>query len=306
MKVLSSGERRALYILNIIFEVEARKAQKQATLFIVDDIADSFDYKNKYAIIEYLMEVAAEDGFQQIVLSHNFDFYRSVSGRLHLGRRNRILASKEDSEIHLEEEVYQNSAPFSDWRMHLDNERKLIASIPFIRNLAEFSGDDDSYMKLTSLLHVKSDTDQFDISDLQGLIQTVLHDQANLVLANQGRPVKDLIFSVADAIVGDPADSALLEEKVVLSIAIRLKSEEYMIGRINDNQFWQGIARNQTVQLIQRFKEDFPTEADILSLLNRVNLMTPENIHLNSFMYEPILDLSAQHLKRLYRQVSTL
>ncbi|MEO1126367.1 MAG: hypothetical protein AAFX95_20205, partial [Cyanobacteria bacterium J06639_16] len=39
--VLSNGERRALYILNIIFEVEARKASGQETLFIVDDIADS-------------------------------------------------------------------------------------------------------------------------------------------------------------------------------------------------------------------------------------------------------------------------
>lgn len=29
-------------------------------------------------------------------------------------------------------------------------------------------------------------------------------------------------------------------------------------------------------------------------------MMTPENIHLNSFMYEPILDMSYDHLKKLY------
>jgi len=29
-----------------------------------------------------------------------------------------------------------------------------------------------------------------------------------------------------------------------------------------------------------------------------VVLMTPENIHLNSFMYEPIIDMSDEHLKR--------
>jgi hypothetical protein len=34
--------------------------------------------------------------------------------------------------------------------------------------------------------------------------------------------------------------------------------------------------------------------------------MTPENIHLNSFMYEPILDLSDAHLKDLYRDVLAL
>ena len=32
--------------------------------------------------------------------------------------------------------------------------------------------------------------------------------------------------------------------------------------------------------------------------------MTPENIHINSFMYEPILDISNQHLKQLYKKIS--
>jgi hypothetical protein len=45
LEVLSQGEKRALYILNILFEINARKKQGQETLIIVDDIADSFDYK---------------------------------------------------------------------------------------------------------------------------------------------------------------------------------------------------------------------------------------------------------------------
>ena len=31
-----------------------------------------------------------------------------------------------------------------------------------------------------------------------------------------------------------------------------------------------------------------------------VLLMTPEAIHVNSFMYEPILDMSDHHLKKLF------
>jgi len=58
LSVLSTGEKRALYLLNILFEVEARKKSNVETLFILDDIADSFDYKNKYAIIEYLKEIS--------------------------------------------------------------------------------------------------------------------------------------------------------------------------------------------------------------------------------------------------------
>jgi hypothetical protein len=34
--------------------------------------------------------------------------------------------------------------------------------------------------------------------------------------------------------------------------------------------------------------------------------MTPESIHLNSFMYEPILDMSDGHLRNLLKQVRGL
>ena len=34
--------------------------------------------------------------------------------------------------------------------------------------------------------------------------------------------------------------------------------------------------------------------------------MTPENIHMNSFMYEPILDLSDLYLKNLYEKVKEM
>ena len=305
-KVLSNGESRALYILNIIFEVEARRTAGQHTLFIVDDIADSFDYKNKYAIIEYLSEVSVEDGFQQLILSHNFDFYRTVSSRLNLKRQNRMLANKENGVVTLLPEIYQKSSPFSHWRQNLTKNPMLIASIPFLRNLAEFSGDDVSYNKLTSLLHVKSDTAQFSIANLEALIKSILHDQAGLSLPDPASIVKDLIYQSAFSIASSTTDTAALEDKVTLSIAIRLKAEDFMIMRINDESFWHEISRNQTITLIKRFKADFPLERNCIQLLEQVNLMTPENIHLNSFMYEPILDLSSQHLKRLFTKIDAL
>lgn len=47
-------------------------------------------------------------------------------------------------------------------------------------------------------------------------------------------------------------------------------------------------------------------ETDNLEIIDKVNLMTPENIHINSFMYEPILDMSNEHLKELYKNVSNM
>ena len=50
----------------------------------------------------------------------------------------------------------------------------------------------------------------------------------------------------------------------------------------------------------------FPHELQSIALIEQVNLMTPENIHLNSFMYEPILDMAPEHLKRLYVDVKAV
>jgi len=115
-----------------------------------------------------------------------------------------------------------------------------------------------------------------------------------------------MIYLAATEIADKPADTSVLEDKVVLSIAIRLKAEDFMISKINDEAFWHGISSNQTTTLVKRFKNDFPGEKQYIRLLDRVNLMTPENIHLNSFMYEPILDLSGHHLKKLFAKVDAL
>lgn len=44
----------------------------------------------------------------------------------------------------------------------------------------------------------------------------------------------------------------------------------------------------------------------MIETLQGVVLITPESIHLNSFMYEPILDMSDARLKALYHEVKNL
>ena len=79
LRALSTGESRALYILDIMYEVFVRWKNRTKTLFVFDDISDSFDYKNKFAIIDFLEDVTkTEDtNFLAIVLTHNFDFLRT-------------------------------------------------------------------------------------------------------------------------------------------------------------------------------------------------------------------------------------
>ena len=93
-----------------------------------------------------------------------------------------------------------------------------------------------------------------------------------------------------------------LEKKLVLSIGIRLQAEVFMIGKIDNKFITEDIRKNQTTKLLKLYKEKFSNDPNV-KILEQVNLMTTENIHLNSFMYEPLMDLSDHHLKKLYKKV---
>jgi hypothetical protein len=316
--VLSQGERRAFYLLNVIFEIKSRQMQGHKTLFIIDDIADSFDYKNKYAIIEYLKDLSNDVNFYSIILTHNFDFFRTIHSRILFGTyrsTHSLVAEKMTTEIRLISTEERNIIePFENWRRSAkDNEKHLIACIPFVRNLIDFKdGQDDNYKYLTHVLHkklqngtIKATTD-IAISDLQPAFSSVLSD----VLFAFPDTNKKLIDIIEEQIIviKDPnnANSPLLEDKIILAIGTRLKAEEYMWSKVTIQDQING---SQTGKLFQRYKNQFDTDNDhkeIIRTLESVIIMTPENIHLNSFMYEPILDMSTDELKNLHTNVCKL
>lgn len=304
LEVLSQGEKRALYILNILFEINARRKLGQETLVIADDIADSFDYKNKYAIIEYLKEISQLNRFCCVFLTHNFDFHRTISGRLNIKRQNRLFVVKNGRNLRLKQEKYQNN-PFEFWKNNLEDKRYAISSIPFFRNLADYCGREVEYQRLTSLLHIKTDTTLITILDLENIYKQIINKPA-LTLPDAQKSVIDIIHELADEIAQDVEGQAELESKIILSIAIRLKAEAFMIKKIANRFFVDEIGSNQTIKLLIKYKSDFPQEQNSIALMEQVNLMTPENINLNSFMYEPILDMSPEHLKQLYAAVKVV
>ncbi|MCY4211998.1 MAG: hypothetical protein OXE97_13310 [Gammaproteobacteria bacterium] len=311
VNILSSGERRALYILNIIFEVEARATEGIQTLFIVDDIADSFDYKNKYAIVEYLNDILAEGDFRQIILTHNYDFYRTVWRRLNLGGANFHISKSSDKITLTKEQMYRD--PFEKWTSSADEADKtdmLIAMIPFVRNLAEYCGYREESLLLTKLLHIKSNSHELLVKNLLEVFCKILKGKNFSSELDNTQPVISLIYRVANRISCETESSPDLEKKIVLSIAIRLRAEQYMIDVIDDPDWVESINKNQTGKLVKRFKEDVVNKceehAELVDLMERVNLMTPENIHLNSFMYEPILDMASEHLSKLYKELETV
>ncbi|MET4781604.1 hypothetical protein [Glaciihabitans sp. UYNi722] len=305
LQVLSTGEKKALYILNVLFEVQRRKGSAGETLFIVDDIADSFDYKNKYAIIQYLKDISEVGNFRLVMLTHNFDFFRTLESRF-VPYNQCFMASRNDDGVGLAPAAGIKNPFINDLKPHFfDDLMKRIASIPFMRNLLEYTrGDSDpDYLKLTSLLHWKDDTATLTQADLDIAFSNLFGGSVGWLTPSE--LVLDAIHKCADHCVA--ADTSInFENKILLSMAIRLLAEKFMATQINDPTFVAGLNSSQTGKLFSRFKKDFPAKVHAIHILEKVVLMTPEQIHVNSFMYEPILDMSDDHLRRLLGDVKTL
>lgn len=309
---LSNGEKKALYLLNVIFEIEARKEMENRTLLIIDDIADSFDYRNKYAIIEYLKEIVDDELFLPIIFTHNFDFYRTVAGRLNIiPCSNFVLRS--ENELELIHGQYFNNV-FDTWRDRVyKNDIIFLSSISFVRNLAEYiyGRDSEIYNNLTSLLHYKKfrrddikSTEEILVSDLVYWYEFIWGRDANKFEQDMEQKVYDFLLEEAAKIIDDDIQSEDIEYKIVLSIAIRLKAEKYMIDRINDDEEIIKISKNQTRELRDLIQFDDTEEDNIIQeIIEKVLIITSENIHINSFMYEPIVDMAIEELKKLYREV---
>ncbi|AYM94905.1 hypothetical protein EAG14_00885 [Acidovorax sp. 1608163] len=307
IKTLSQGEKRALYLLNFIFEVEARSLVSQKTLFIIDDVADSFDYKNKHAIVQYLEDLDGNPNFFQIILTHNFDFFRTLANNF-VHRDRCLMANRHAAHITLSKAdgIKNYFIGILKEKVHV-NPRALCATIPFTRNLIEYTkGENDpDYLKLTCLLHWKEGTDaitEMDYFEIYNRTFGTAH-------VGQNKPIKDLLHEQATAISNEADHAGLnLEDKVLLSMAIRMKSEEFLIRKIReikqDPGYWCE-SKSQFGFLVKEYKKLQPG-SNALRTLEKVSITVSSNIHLNSFMYEPILDLTIDHLIRLYQEVDGL
>lgn len=304
LTALSLGEKRAFYILQNLFEIETRKTQKQEALIVCDDIADSFDYKNKYAIVEYLADLIANDKFTLLILTHNFDFYRTVASRL---KCRVYFASRSTSrDIKLETGIYNPDIIKNKFISQVSKKRQFIGLIPFVRNLIEYTDGSSSsdYMLLTSCLHQKDDTGSITIENIYDIYKSHLSEIGDKEVTFTEEKFKDVLFDEATAVLED-ANDVDLANKLILSMAIRLKSEALMKSILTEEQLAEmEVGNNQTGQLLKLLKKYYSeSHRDLCLLMDRVVMLTSENIHFNNFMFEPLVDISSLHLKKLYRDV---
>lgn len=318
--VLSKGELRAFYTLQLLFAIEKMKREGgQEHLLVFDDISDSYDYKNKYAMVEYLCDLKGDNRFKLIILTHNFDFYRTIASRLGVKRNSIYMAYKDaNEEIKFHPAEYLKN-PFKYIKGKADRPEFFISMIPLARNLIEYTKDittgqpKSDYISLTSCLHVKNETANLTVNDIEQIIARNV-DVPNMPTAQTNINIKDYIYNTAENLCQPQPtlDKINIENKIVLSAAVRLKAEDYMIAKLKEvmqsgdfSAFYNGITSNQTFELTKKFSELCSPSHNIHLLLKEVNMITPENIHLNSFMFKPLIDMSVWRLKELYQDTKT-
>ena len=307
LKVLSKGEQRAYFILQFLFEIESRQDADEITLLVFDDVADSFDYKNKYAIIEYIRDLHKSDKFKSLILTHNFDFYRTIASRLTLHKFSYMATRDDERCVKIKEGLYMNDL-FKEYLKNHNESKIFISLIAFVRNLIEYtdSSKADDCVLLTKCLHQKNGSDAITLAEIFDVFKSRIKKLSKEEIGLDGNEkIQNFIFLTADAIAEEEnINEILLENKIVLSVACRLKTEQYLIKNLPDLDF-EKIRAFQTRVLSTKYNEAYP-ESDNREIIEKVNLMTPENIHINSFMYEPLIDMSVYHLIDLYKEVNSL
>lgn len=307
-KILSRGEKRAFIILQFLFEMEARKTMDHDSIIIMDDIADSFDYQNKYAIVEYIKDIAADSSnkFYMLVLTHNYDFYRTLSSRLGLPQSNMWMAERLASgKVIINQGQYKGNVYTNAFINHDDNDKIFISMIPFVRNLIEYTkGESDAdYITLTECLHQKTNTKNITVAQLVNIMADYTQGKGMKHRKTTDK-IYDLIMQTADNITTEAnPNEVIIENKVCLAIAIRHLAEIYMHDKMiaaGKTEEDLSVTGNQTGKWTGKFKKTCPKDTNY-SIIERVNMMTPELIHLNSFMFEPLIDMSIYHLIQLYK-----
>ncbi|AUD63402.1 hypothetical protein BK010_07280 [Tenericutes bacterium MO-XQ] len=305
-KRFSSGEKRAIFILYFLFEIELKRMSGIPYTIVADDIVDSFDYKNKYAMIEYLSELSLDPNVQLIILTHNFDFYRSacisLGGNLNSRLFGYIDTNDDVSLFNANSSDYESFELFRSWKTK-DDVSSLIALVPFLRNLVELQEGNSSpnYAVLCNYLHYNLSTPILTLAGL-GTIYTnngILHTSASSITTYWNLLIQEV------KTISSPVVESDIKKKIILGLFIRLASDFFLLEKYKSNNGGADPAissgSNWTKQLKKLSLQYLTVEEK--RLYDRAVTVAPSFIHVNSFMYEPLIDVGSEKLLSIAQEL---
>lgn len=305
----STGEKRNFYFLNAIIEIEKKRLEKQPFVLILDDAVDSFDYKNKYGMIDYLVDIANDQKVQLIILTHNFDFFRSSILALGKQNVNKYFAYRGDSGVIqfydiAEESYYLTLGDFNNWKANPSKEQ-LFALVPFARDVIQLESNskDSDTLELDKYLHFDANkTDSLTMGSLLNVLSTRLcANVGQLFCAND--PYLKTLANVIDNIV-KPIKETNLEYKITIGIGVRVFLERFLSLTIHDKTQNWFVPTNQYIREKELLLQaDQYLSEDDKSMVTESMIISPSYVHANSFMYEPLIDVGAGKLLEIYQKL---
>ena len=299
----STGEIRSYNLINLIIEIEKERMKGEPFTIVLDDAVDSFDYKNKYGIIDYLVDANKDPNIQLIVFTHNFDFYRSSILAFGKGTTNQYFMYKDDNNditFHdsKNKHYYLEVCKFNDWK-NTPTISQYFALIPFFRSTLQLESNSHNSDVQTIDEYLHYDDSLSSARDFTRLDTILKSKGCNLP---SGVSVYDKFLEKLNAEVASIISAGInetnLEEKITLGLYIRLFGERFLckkivcaLGTIPPT----GIYSRTKDLLNYAISSNLLNESEIF-LLTEANIISPSFLHANSFMYEPLIDVGSKPL----------
>ena len=309
----STGEIRTFNLINAIIEIERARLSNQEVTIVLDDAVDSFDYKNKYGIINYLLELKDNPKIQIIIFTHNFDFYRSSILAFGKGNTNQYFMYKDSGGVvtlfdSRNKKYYLEVGKFNDWK-HSPTNAQYFSLVPFFRNVLQLESNSSNpdVKILDSYLHYD---DTLSTSQDLSSLNTVLSARGcNLPsgMSSSDKYLQDIDNEIS-RILSSAIHETDLEEKLVLGIYIRLFSERLLCKKIISSGYSLPPVNpyNKTKELMNFAIANNCLDSDEISLLLEASVIAPSYVHANSFMYEPLIDVDSKTLVRITSRLKSL
>lgn len=305
----SEGEKRALYILNLIFEIESKKLQwHDGILLILDDIADSFDYQNKYAICKYIQELYSNQIFHVITLTHNFDFYRCCSFFLSKLNIAGCFAQRQRRKIKLINGIpkeYLSLSFAQSWKGRLsgpnnssfENITTFFSLLPILRNEIEIeeSISSDNYAKICNLLHRRREVHTENLSSFKEIFDARITE--NLDLVYYSITYNELIKICFNKLLNSTVEDSKLSSKMASAVLLRIFYEEFILLKSKNEKIVLDEKANEKIDKIYaKLKEDGKLSKDEILHCEFASIICNPYVHVNAFMYEQLIDNPADKI----------
>ena len=311
---LSEGEKKTFFLINLILQIETKRKRKEPFVLIFDDVVDSFDYKNKYAFLQYLSEMAnnINNKEQIFILTHSFDFYCGVLNSLRsVPHSERFTFSNDVSSFFLvnkegvvdvlsADALVRLTTPqgLNEWK-DSKNGYDVFAYLCFFRGLCEMKGDE--LEPFNPYFHyIGNNTEMKKLNQLLLLKQNLYADNALYL---------DCLLQECDSIVAQDMSEVDLSKKICLALGIRILREKYLILYADEHgiKYSQGPNRMNIInKLEKRVFKDFGQDSDECRKLLAAKIVSNPNVHVNGLVFEPIVDIGVDSLLSSYRDMKAL